>query len=319
MDYFLGIDGGGTKTAYLLVNEKGQVISQLETEGITYQELRQPDLVRKFMTNVQCMLDKGKLGFENLTGLVIGLPCYGESETVDRETKENFKCVFKEIPYHITNDVVVGWAGSLAMKPGINIVAGTGSIAYGKNQDIGLRCGGWSPFFGDEGSCYWLGRKAMELFSKQADGRMEKEALYPLIMEHFNLNDPIDFIDLMEESYIPFRSKVAGLQKILLQAAQAGDKSAIKAYRDAAEELSLLTDCLARQLDLGGKPFQVSYSGGLFHAKEFVLPYFRACVEAMGGSLIQPILSPVQGAVLLAASLFSDLDLESLTHHLIES
>ena len=73
------------------------------------------------------------------------------------------------------NDSVVGWAGSLGLSSGINLVAGTGSIAYGRN-DAGeeARAGGWDERFSDEGSCYWLGMKSLELFSKESDGRAEK-------------------------------------------------------------------------------------------------------------------------------------------------
>ena len=72
--------------------------------------------------------------------------------------------------------------GSLALKPGINIVAGTGSIAFGKSREnVSARSGGWSTFFGDEGSCYWLGRRTMELFTKQADGRVKEGELYHIL------------------------------------------------------------------------------------------------------------------------------------------
>ena len=69
----------------------------------------------------------------------------------------------------IVNDSVVGWAGSLGLSSGINLVAGTGSIAYGRN-DAGeeARAGGWDERFSDEGSCYWLGMKSLELFQKKA-------------------------------------------------------------------------------------------------------------------------------------------------------
>ena len=71
----------------------------------------------------------------------------------------------------------------------INILAGTGSMAISRNEEGQIiRCGGWSEFFSDEGSCYWLGIKALELFSKQADGRAEKSHLYKLIKDYNKRN-----------------------------------------------------------------------------------------------------------------------------------
>ncbi len=57
------------------------------------------------------------------------------------------------------NDMVCGWAGSLACADGINVVAGTGSICYGEYQGRSARCGGWGELFSDEGSAYWIARQ----------------------------------------------------------------------------------------------------------------------------------------------------------------
>ncbi len=77
------------------------------------------------------------------------------------------KQIFKNSKYEIANDAKVGWAGSLACKPGINIVSGTGSIAYGiDNNENSLRIGGWGPNIGDEGSAFWLGKKCFRNFFK---------------------------------------------------------------------------------------------------------------------------------------------------------
>jgi len=83
----------------------------------------------------------------------MGIPCYGESEDGDIELEKEIQTAFPGIPVYITNDVEVGWAGSLGLTPGVNVVAGTGSIAFGKDESgKTARCGGWSEFFSDEGS-----------------------------------------------------------------------------------------------------------------------------------------------------------------------
>jgi len=309
MNYYLGIDGGGTKTAYLLIDETGREISRLVTEGISYKEYGIDMVILKIMNSVSTCLDLGKtkIDIKNLCGVVIGLPCYGESKVEDEIILRKMESAFGKIPFYLTNDVEVGWAGSFALQPGLNVVAGTGSIAFGKNSEKKIaRSGGWSTFFGDEGSCYWLGRRTMELFSKQADCRIAKSKLYFLIMEQYKLQDAMDFIDLMEKDYAPNRTKVASLQRILLQAARAGDVSAVLLYQSAAEELFMLIHSVALQLNLIGKDFKVSYSGGLFHAKEFILPYLQRMVRTIGGHLIEPLYPPVQGAALMAVSMYAD-------------
>ena len=211
---------------------------------------------------------------------------------------------FADINIYFTNDVEVGWAGSMAIEPGINVVSGTGSIAFGKDDSgKSVRCGGWSEFFSDEGSCYWMGRKVLELFSKQADGRIEKDALYDIVCQAFGLQSDMDIIDIVHDKYMPSREQVAGLQILAKEAALAGSPSVVKLYQEAVSELCMLIDAVYNQLDFA-KQFLVSYTGGLFKAGEFVLPQFSREIERMGGRLIAPRLKPEEGAILLACQRF---------------
>lgn len=305
MKYFLGIDGGGTKTEFLLADEDGRCIAQVRKPGCSYKEIGVTSVAGLLEEGTKECLEEGGIPLEGLSGAAIGIPCYGEIKNADETVSQLLRKKFAGIHLCITNDAEVGWAGSLALHPGINVVAGTGSIAFGKNAaGISMRSGGWSEFYGDEGSCYWLGRRTMELFSKQADGRRKKGALYRLVMEKLQLKHDMDFIELMDHSYIRNRSRVASLQKILLEAARQGDNGAVSLYEEAAEELGLLVGCIAGRLWKEEK-VPVSYSGGLFHAEEFVLPAFMHIVEKSNGVLQHPIFSPVKGAVLLAMKMES--------------
>jgi len=238
---------------------------------------------------------------ENVAGIAMGLPCHGESVDGDKALEKAVRDTFAPVPIYITNDVEVGWAGSLALEPGINIVAGTGSIGFGKdNHGKTARSGGWSEFFGDEGSCYWAGRKVMELFSKQSDGRMPKDALYTTVYRELNLKNDFGFIDLIYTHYMAYRDKVASLQKLAEKAALAGSPSARDLYSEAVRELLLIVAAVRSQLDFTEEPWNVSYSGGIFMAGDFVLPYFIKEIEKAGGRVSPPRFKPVEGALLLA-------------------
>lgn len=301
MKYYLGIDGGGTKTAYLLTDERDTEVMSFTQSGCSYRELGIDGVVRQISQGMSQLLAAAELSPEVVSGIGLGLPCYGESRENDCLLEQEFARLFAGKKYVLANDVKVGWAGSLGLKPGINIVAGTGSIAYGENaKGESARSGGWSTFFGDEGSCYWLGRRTMELFFKEMDYREPRGSLYSVVMEHFGLTDPVDAIDLWEREYVPCRDQVAALQKLLLRAAEDGDGAAIRLYEEAVKELYLIIRSTASALQLGGESFAVSYSGGLFHAEPFVLPQLKEYVSGLGGYLKKPMFSPVQGAVLLA-------------------
>ena len=159
----------------------------------------------------------------------------------DREIVRLLTDALTPVPVYVVNDGEVGWAGSLACGEGIHIVSGTGSIAFGRGCDKEFaRCGGWVEFFGDEGSCYWIGRQGMSLFSKEADGRLPRGPLYELVHGEFGLTEDYQFIDRIVREFAPYREKVAGFQRYVLQAARAGDTAAAALYETAALELALM-------------------------------------------------------------------------------
>ena len=283
---YLGIDGGGTKTMFTLMDAEGAVLAQKQYGTASYKEIG--------LRGVADMIRGGIAALPEKPGHVcIGMPMFGENAAFEA-------AIQKEFPnYLIVNDSEVGWAGSLGIEPGINIVAGTGSIAFGKNADgARARCGGWTELFSDEGSGYWLGRRTVELFTKQADFRIERGALYEITREFFNSHDDFEIITKIEDEYQPHRDKVASLQMLLLKAASAGDVSAAGMYADAARELAEIVKGAWRQL---GKPAgcKVSWSGGVFKAGDFLTRPFR---DALAGfEIVAPLYPPDIGAVLLAA------------------
>ena len=305
MKYYIGIDGGGTKTAFSLCSSEGDQVAEHLTAGSSYMMYGTDQGVERIKSGVGQLLQKGNVERADVAGISMGLPCIGENTVLDRPFKEAINASFPGIPVYIGNDVEVGWAGSLACEEGINVVAGTGSIAFGKNHSgKTARSGGWAEFFSDEGSCYWTGRKTLELFSKEADHRLPRGALYDTIREEFHLTDDYRLIDLMVKEYFPYREKVAGLQLLLEKAALLGDPQAIQAYRSAAEELALIVKGVLNQIEFP-QGFSVSYSGGLFKAGDLILKPFEEEIRALGGVLVKPLLPPVMGAVLLCFSQFN--------------
>ena len=302
MHYYIGVDGGGTKTAIAAAGQDVSALAFAKTGSASWREYGIATVVESIKQAIET-LPFGKE--DSIVGMALGLPCYGESTEGDQELEQTFLAAFPDTPLYFTNDVEVGWAGSLGLLPGVNVVAGTGSIAFGKNQaGEAARSGGWSEFFGDEGSCYWLGRRVMELFSKQSDGRMERDALYETVRSALSLTNDFDFIDLMHAEYIPQRDKVASLQIVGMQAALAGSESAKALYAEAAAELCLLVQAIRDKITPERNPFLVSYAGGLFHAGDLILSEFTKGITDLGGKVTSPKFDPAEGALLLAFSKF---------------
>ena len=210
MKYYIGIDGGGSKTVFAISDESGKILGTALAGSAFYKQIGEEgviDLLRNGVAEV-CRFAEGDA--TDIASVCFGMPAWGESPVNDKIIEEKILSTFPEWNIHIVNDCEVGWAGSLELYPGINIVAGTGSIAFGKNEEgVTARCGGWSEWFGDEGSGYWLGVKCVQLFSRQSDGRDERGPLYEIVRKELNLSVDEEIIDLFEQEYLHKRDKIA--------------------------------------------------------------------------------------------------------------
>lgn len=302
---FLGIDAGGTKSIFSLCDETGRVLASLRRPSISLLALGEEGLREALENGTREVLSKAGLASDQplcqvISALCYGAPCYGESIRGDAAIGKAVKDVFGDIPTLVCNDAQVAWAGSFALRPGINIVAGTGSIAFGMDtHGHTARCGGWGHFFADEGSGYWLGMRMLSLFCKEADGRLPRGALYTLIREKFGLNSDFEIVDVMLESYLPHRSQVASLQMLLLEAAKAGDENAVAAYREAGEEIAQNVRGILTQLDFAPGA-EVAYSGGIFKTGGLVMESFRQSLEGLHCKVTHPLAPPWAGALMIA-------------------
>ena len=299
MGVWIGIDGGGTKTKFLSASKDGKRLRTYTTGG-TYYHLNGIDTV---CARLREGVDAVRCG-EPVLGICYGMPSFGEGGAADEAAVARIREALAPHPLHVVNDVEVGWAGSMALAPGVNIVAGTGSIAYGRDEaGNSARSGGWMEFFSDEGSGYWLGRRAFQLFAKQSDGRVPRGRLHALMKARLGLEDDYELNNLVRDVYSPSREKTASIQRILLEAAREGDASAVRLYEEAARELAENVNAVLRQLRLGDTP-TVSYSGGIFETGDLILKPFRAALDA-SVQVMKPVWGPAEGALLLAVEQFA--------------
>ena len=312
---YLGVDGGGTKTALCLLDGDGRVAARARapscyyfTEGI--------DLVgRVLQEGVEEVCERASVTPAEIRHAFFGLPTYGEVSsdvpTLDAIPGE----VLGHDRYACDNDTVCGWAGSLGGADGINVVSGTGSITYGERVGRGVRIGGWGELFGDEGSAYWIAIKGLNVFSRMSDGRLPVGPLYEALRTHLELEADLDLVDVVLNHWQGGRSEIAALSRIVAGAAETGDECAARILSQAADELARLVDTTRQHLDFGPQEeVPVSYSGGVFNARS-VVSGFEAALEDLheGYELREPLFSPVVGAAIYAAKLAGEpLDAETL-------
>ena len=308
MEYYIGVDGGASKTRFALVGDNGRVLRERVSSGTSYIELGIGPVLETLGEGIDALCED--IDRECVAGVCFGMPCYGEQPARDAEAAGGIQNAFAPLPVCFKNDVALACAGALALESGIAILAGTGSMAWGRDRHgADKRCGGWPEFFSDEGSGYWLGRRTLEIFSKQADGRLPKGKLYEIVRGHFGiegdfgLESDFGLIDKLDEMGYT-RKNIAALQTLLMEAALAGDECALRLYDEAALELALLAKGLRSRIELEPNS-PLSYSGGLWGAGDLLLTPFKEAVSGLDMVFTEPALPPVFGAVLLAAEYFN--------------
>ncbi len=303
---YLGVDGGGTKTRFALIDGDGRMLGEAQL-GTTYHPHVGLDGVRAVLAEgvAEVLAGAGRTAAD-VGYAFFGLPAYGEDQQAMALLQACPAAVLGHDRYTCDNDMVCGWAGSLACADGINIVAGTGSIGYGQRRGLAARAGGWGEAFSDEGSAYWIAMRGLNAYSRMSDGRLPKGPLHAILNAHFQLDDDLDICARVYGENAYARGELAQLSRQVAEAARAEDDAAVEIFRDAGRELALICDALRLALRFEpGEPVLVSYSGGAFSAGGLLLVPLTNALRAASPQfeVRAPLHAPHYGAALYAARL----------------
>ena len=303
MPRYLGVDGGGSKTAFALIDDDGRILARA-TAPPSYYFNSNFDVVESSLTQgVTDVCTQAGIVASDVTAAFFGLPGYGEASADVDKLDAVPSHVLGHDRYSCDNDMVCGWAGSLAGEDGINVISGTGSMTYGERAGKGHRVGGWGELFGDEGSAYWVATQGLNAFSRMSDGRLSRGPLYTLLTERLQLAGDLDVVSLVIDTWGGNRTSIAALATTVCQAARERDPLAAKILADAVGELVTLVDTTRTLVGFTDEEtVPVSYSGGMFSDDDFR----ESFVSAMAGQpanydLRRPLLDPALGAALYAA------------------
>ena len=302
---FLGVDGGGTKTAICLVTDNGEVASRVLAPSTDYFTEGVDLVARVLCDGVNAACTQADTTPDSIRHAFFGLATYGEVSGDIAVLDAAPRKALGHDRYACGNDMVCGWAGSLGGADGINVVSGTGSITYGENQGRTARAGGWGELFGDEGSAYWIATRGLNAFTRMADGRLAPGPLLDVLREHLDLRSDLDVVDIVLNRWKGRRDEIAALSRVVADAAERGDEQCRQVLSDAGHELAGIVEAVRSVLGFNADDaVPVSYSGGVF-GSDAVVEAFRDGLADRPGSydLRRPLYPPDVGGAVYAAKL----------------
>ena len=296
IDLVVGVDGGGSKTRVILADAEGNHLADVTGGGSAMAPGRADHCADVIGELVRQAVQTAEVG-EHLKVLVAGVAGVG------REPEARALTVALE-DLELADEVIVQGDGEIALTdafgngPGVMLIAGTGSIAYGRGPSRVLaRCGGWGPAFGDEGSGAWIGRKSLGIVASAADGREPETALTGAILTAAQLNE---VTELIPWGIAATPKELAALAPVVFNVASAGDARSNALVGLAVEELVLHIRALAVKLfgdDRAAIP--VAFSGGLLHKGSFLRKKLEQRLKsAVPGAQVRPVeIIAARGAV----------------------
>lgn len=249
MKHYIGIDGGGTQSRLLCVDEYGKEICTVYGGATNISA----SSVEQVAENLKLLFDDlySKCNCNISQCLGIGIGTAGVDNDFQAKIVEGilhdigFACTCK-----VQNDSILPILANAKQKSGIAVISGTGSVACGINLDGEIfRAGGWGHIFDDGGSGYWMGVKALEYAYRAYDGRGIDTILVEMFQKHFDKTQLEDCIDIIYTEYSDDKSKIAQFSKMVSLGAKQGDKLCLDILDKAADELAQLVFAIAPKLN----------------------------------------------------------------------
>ena len=307
--YIIGIDGGGTKTSAALCAPDQSILAEAQGESSNIQLVGVERAAENILSLVrQCCHSVG-CTISEVGAIVAGVAGVGRAadrqQLFDGIVSLAQKNQISLPPFSIESDSRIALEGAFHGKPGIIVIAGTGSMVLGKNTSGKLyRAGGWGRLIGDEGSGYAIGREAFRTIAREMDGSKTKTHLTKLFAEQFQFDSQEAIIHAVYRTNFD----IASVVPLVLQAAAKDDKAAKKIIANATLELIETINIVAEKLtkhSMKNVRYPLSFAGSLLINDNIYSRKVRAAIKRTlpQFSVRAAKASPVIGAVAMAQEL----------------
>jgi glucosamine kinase len=296
MAIFLGIDGGGTRTS-CLIGDETSVLGSGSAGASNVLRIGEAVARAALVEAIRQACDAARIDAAQISRTCVGVAGAARHEVAEVVRRIVAETVSGQI--EIVGDMVIALHAAFGAGPGIVVIAGTGSIAYGRNKAGKVaRAGGWGFAISDEGSGHWIGRAAVSAALRAAD-ESDVSSLLQAIMKVWKVENRDALVTATNASPAP---DFAALFPAVLAAANGGDSLAASVLRRAGSELAALTKIVLGRLFSDADTVPVAMSGGVFANSASVREVFYNELRVQLPQVVigEKIAEPVRGALDLA-------------------
>ncbi|HUQ49265.1 MAG TPA: BadF/BadG/BcrA/BcrD ATPase family protein [Terriglobales bacterium] len=296
MGIFLGIDGGGTKTE-CAVGDPMAVLGRFTAGTSKIHRVGKEAATNSLRAAIQGALYAAKCEAQDVEHTCVGIS--GASQPEVRQWLADVMKDFVSGGLTIVGDNIIAHESAFKGGPGVLVIAGTGSIAYGRNErGETARAGGWGPVVSDEGSGDWIGRAATASSLRSLDTG-QNTSMMGKILTAWGVATREDVIRIVNSFPPP---NFAALFPPVLAAAESGDLLAKEVLTRAGAELATLAKIVIRKLWPGDMPLRVAGSGGVIRNSAQIRQVMSHSIRAERPTFTwdETVIDPILGALFLA-------------------
>ncbi|MDG0792894.1 ATPase [Cohnella ginsengisoli] len=304
MIYAAGLDGGGTKTAVTVLDETGRAVLAFESGGINYNGRDEAD-IRRSLAEIAGAISAACGGPDACRQMVVGAAGVSNPTVPGR-----LVAALRDAGYgggvHVVGDHETALFGALEREHGMILIAGTGSICFGRSES-GLvhRTGGFGYLIDDEGSGYSIGRDLLAAVVRAHDGRAPATVLTEMVYDRLQIGSVEEIVRFVYDKATG-KQDIAALAPLLSDGCALGDEAALGIARRTASELVQLVLPVAERLSLGNG--ELAMAGSVLLRSAHVREAFQAGLRERcpGIRAVAPRRDASAGAALMALRMLAD-------------
>ncbi len=299
--FFLGVDGGGTKTNIAIMNEARELVAEAVGGPSNPLRVGVETAVTNIIKAIDSACDIGGISRGDIVAATLGLAGVRRTDIRER-VRESFIERYRIRKTHVTTDADIALYGTTLGKPGAVVIAGTGSICLGVNA-AGEKAiaGGWGPIAGDEGGGRGIADQALHRIAKASDGRGERTKLSEQAAEYFRASSVENLIGAIYAPQMD-NSRIAGFARLVVETAIEGDKIAVEIINDAGRELGTAAVAVLKRLGLEKQKVPIGCVGSIFGAGRLLTAPMIEIINktAPKAYLQEPLMPPSHAGSLMA-------------------